>query len=162
MKSVKMKSIKAKIVIEKPESLPKYQTEGAACADVVACIPRNIIDGVDLGDKVMMKRHTPISIKTGMKVAIPDGYKLCIAARSGLAKKGLIVLNGVGQIDSDYRGEIAVLMMNCGPEILYINNGDRIAQCWIEPVYKIDWEVVEKLDDTARGSGGFGSTGVSA
>lgn len=99
-------------------------------------------------------------IDCGISVAIPQGYKLCVAVRSGWASRGLALMNGVGQIDVDYRGKVKCIVANViGREVLVINNGDRIGQCWLEPVYKIEWNVVQSLPETARGEGGFGSTG---
>ena len=97
---------------------------------------------------------------TGLAVAIPDGYEIQVRPRSGLAlKHGISVPNTPGTIDSDYRGELKVIMINHGTDDFPIARGDRIAQLVLAPVTQADWEEVEELDDTARGSGGFGSTG---
>lgn len=95
-----------------------------------------------------------------MSVAVPPGFKLCIVARSGLADKGIVVTNAPAQIDSDYRNEIEVIVANHGREIVPISHGERVAQMYIEPVYKIEWEVVDQLDATER-KGGFGHTGMT-
>lgn len=86
---------------------------------------------------------------------------MCVAAKSGLAEKGLIVTNAPGQVDSDYRGEVEVLLLNCGREIIEIHDGMRFAQCWCDRVYRFEWEVVQTLNPTERGEGGFGSTGLN-
>jgi len=99
-------------------------------------------------------------IDCGFSVAIPDGFKLCVSMRSGLASQGLFILNSPGQIDSDYRGPVKVIVANFSHSIITIQDGDRFAQCWLEPVYKADWSVVDSLPSTDRGEGGFGSTGV--
>lgn len=100
------------------------------------------------------------AIDTGISVAVPHGFKLCIAMRSGLAKQGLFCLNAPGQVDSDYRGPVKVLVANFSHAIITINDGDRFAQMWLEPVFKADWNIVDTLPETERGEGGFGSTGV--
>ena len=100
-------------------------------------------------------------IKTGLKIAIPQGYGGFVYPRSGLAlKHGITVLNADGVIDSGYRGEIGVLLINHGKKDFKINKGDRIAQLIIHKVFNIEWEEIEDLDESTRGSGGFGHTGV--
>jgi dUTP pyrophosphatase len=140
--------------------LPKYMSEGAACADLYANIPPNLHHGCNIGSKISLKHRYPFAIKTGIFVEAPVGYKLCIAIRSGLARRGLMLLNGVGIIDSDFRGEVEVLVVNAGAELIEIKDGDRIAQCWVEEVRPIRFNRVEKLSETKRGAAGFGSTGV--
>lgn len=126
--------------------LPEYSTYGAAGMDIF--IPENaiIIPG-------------PIhKISCGFSVEIPDGYEIQIRPRSGLASKGIIIPNAPGTVDSDYRGEIGVLMASLTePMVLFA--GDKIAQMVITPVHRIEWIVAEELSDTDRGEGGFGSTG---
>lgn len=146
---------------DNPEKyLPVYKTEGAACADLFACIPPNVVDGVNIGSKHQFGFRTLIKINCGFSVAIPDGFKLCISLRSGLASQGLFVTNSPGQVDSDYRGEIQVIVANFSHSIITISDGERFAQCWLEPVYKPDWRIVTALPETDRGEGGFGSTGL--
>lgn len=143
--------------------LPKYQTEGAACMDLIAKISPQFIDGINIGSQVRLNYRALAIIETGISVAIPKGFKLCIAARSGLAAKGLAVMNAPGQIDEDYRGTIKVIVANItGRELITIAHGDRFAQCWLEPVYKVNWKVVKELTPTERGVGGLGSTGVAS
>ena len=128
--------------------LPAYATDGAAGMDVVAAEAVTLQPG---------QRH---AVATGLAVAIPDGYEIQVRPRSGLAlKHGISVPNTPGTIDSDYRGELKVIMINHGTDDFPIARGDRIAQLVLAPVTQAEWDEVEELDDTARGSGGFGSTG---
>ena len=128
--------------------LPAYATDGAAGMDVVAA------------EAVTLKPGQRHAVATGLAVAIPDGYEIQVRPRSGLAlKHGISVPNTPGTIDSDYRGELKVIMINHGTDEFPIARGDRIAQLVLAPVTQAQWDEVEELDDTARGSGGFGSTG---
>lgn len=129
--------------------LPSYETSGSAGMDIRAAEPAVIAPG---------KRGL---VGTGFAFAIPEGYEVQVRPRSGLAlKKGISVLNSPGTIDSDYRGEIKVILANLGDDDFVIERGDRIAQIIIAPVQRGELVEVAELDDTARGSGGFGSTGV--
>ena len=102
-------------------------------------------------------------IPTGLFFEIPEGYEIQIRPRSGLAaKNGVTVLNTPGTIDSDYRGEIKIILINLGDEDFVINSGDRIAQMIVAPVTQADFSIVENLSETERGTGGFGSTGVKS
>lgn len=128
--------------------LPSYATLGAAGMDVVAA------EDVDLAPG---QRH---AVATGFRVAIPDGYEIQVRPRSGLAfKHGISVPNTPGTIDSDYRGELKVLLINHGTDLFEIRRGDRIAQLVPAVVTLASFDEVEELDDTHRGAGGFGSTG---
>lgn len=128
--------------------LPEYATDGAAGLDVVAAEDVAFLPGA---------RH---AVATGLAVAIPPGFEIQVRPRSGLAlKHGITVLNAPGTIDSDYRGEVKVILVNLGAEPFEIRRGDRIAQLVLAPVTQLSWLKVDELDDTARGSGGFGSTG---
>ncbi len=128
--------------------LPAYATQGAAGMDVVAA------EDIDLAPGA---RH---AVATGLSVAIPHGYEIQVRPRSGLAlKHGVTVPNSPGTIDSDYRGELKVIMINLGAEAFAIRRGDRIAQLVITPVTRGSWLEVAELDETVRGEGGFGSTG---
>ena len=130
--------------------LPTYQTLGSAGMDICADIIEQIIKP---GEVAM--------IPTGIAISLPVGYECQVRSRSGLAaKNGIFVLNAPGTIDSDYRGEIKVILANFGKEDYCINNGDRIAQLVIAKYETIIWEELDTLDDTGRGSGGFGSTGI--
>lgn len=132
--------------------LPAYETEGAAGMDLKAW----------LDEPVTLKPGQHKMIPTGISIELPAGYEAQIRARSGLAaKKGIGLVNGIGTIDSDYRGEIKIILINWGEEDFVINNGDRIAQMVIAKYERITWQETEKLNDTQRGSGGFGHTGIS-
>ena len=145
-----------KIEITKIKSeaiIPQYQTAGAAGADVHAC----------LDEPVTLQPMERRLIPTGLAVAIPRGYEAQIRARSGLSiKHGITMVNGVGTIDADYRGEFGVLVVNLGQEAFTIEHGMRIAQMVVAKHEVAEWQEVENLDETERGEGGYGSTGVSA
>ncbi|MDN3646525.1 dUTP diphosphatase [Pontixanthobacter aestiaquae] len=128
--------------------LPAYATSGAAGMDVLSAEDVTLEPGM---------RH---AVATGLSVAIPDGYEIQVRPRSGLAFKfGVTVPNTPGTIDSDYRGELKVLMINHGTDAFPIKRGDRVAQLVLAPVTQAQWHEVAELDDTERGAGGFGSTG---
>ena len=130
-------------------ALPAYATSGAAGMDICAAESLNLRAG---------KRH---AVATGFAFAIPDGYEVQVRPRSGLAlKHGITCLNTPGTIDSDYRGEVKVILANLGEDDFMINKGDRIAQIVVAPVTQGHLVEVDDLDETARGAGGFGSTGV--
>ena len=130
--------------------LPNYKTEGSSGMDLLAY----------LNKPVNLVSNKSVLIPTGISIAIPDDCEIQIRPRSGLAAKSNIsVLNTPGTIDSDYRGEIKIILFNHGKDDFIINNGDRIAQMVLMPVLKIDFKEVDKLPETVRGSGGFGSTG---
>ncbi len=134
--------------------LPVYASAGAAGADLRANLP-------DRGS-VVLKPGARALVPTGLRMAIPEGFEVQIRPRSGLAlKHGITLLNAPGTIDSDYRGPLGVIVMNAGQAAFEIAHGDRIAQMIVAPVLLPEFELVETLDDTARGAGGFGSTGVS-
>lgn len=132
--------------------LPAYETLGAAGMDVRAAVPE--------GEPIVLEPGQRDMIPTGLSVAIPVGYEIQMRPRSGLAAKhGLTCLNSPGTIDSDYRGELKVILINHGAEPFTIKRGERIGQMVLATVTRIVWEEVENLDKTARGEGGFGSTG---
>jgi dUTP pyrophosphatase len=135
--------------------LPQYETAGAAGADLRANLrPEDRATGFTLDP---MRRAV---IPTGIRVAIPKGYEMQVRPRSGLAlKHGISLPNTPGTIDSDYRGPLGVALINLGAEPYTIQHGDRIAQAIIAPVLQAGFRVVEALDETTRGAGGFGSTG---
>ena len=136
--------------IKKNISLPEYKTEGSSGMDLLASIDKTIT--LTPGEKQL--------ISTGIAVAIPKDFEIQIRPRSGLAaKNGISVLNTPGTIDSDYRGEIKVILINLGKDCFIINNNDRSAQMVLCQIIKGVLEEVEELPDTVRGSGGFGSTG---
>lgn len=131
--------------------LPSYQTKGAAGADICACIETDVVIGV--GERVM--------VPTGLFFEIPQGYEVQVRPRSGLAvKNGVTCLNTPGTIDSDYRGEVKVILINLGQKPFTVKNGDRIAQLVVSPVEQASFCKVDVLSSTERGEGGFGSTGV--
>jgi dUTP pyrophosphatase len=128
--------------------LPEYATEGAAGMDVLAAEALTLVPGA---------RH---AVATGLALAIPPGYEIQVRPRSGLAlKHGITVPNTPGTIDSDYRGELKVILINHGSTGFDIRRGDRIAQLVLAPVVRASWLKVDELDETLRGEGGFGSTG---
>ncbi len=130
--------------------LPKYKTEGSSGMDLMASIE----------NPITIKPQNSALIPTGLSIAIPEDTEIQIRPRSGLAVKSSIsVLNTPGTIDSDYRGEIKIILFNHGKEEFTVNNNDRIAQMILMPVLKAEFEEVQKLPKTVRGSGGFGSTG---
>jgi dUTP pyrophosphatase len=136
--------------------LPAYRTEGAAGADLCAHLPPEAREaGLSLAPGEVA------AVPTGLRMAIPPGWEGQVRARSGLARKGLILPNGPGTLDWDFRGEVLVLLLNAGREVVTIRHGDRIAQLVVAPVARASFAVVDSLDDTARGEGGFGSTGFS-
>lgn len=131
--------------------LPGYATLGAAGLDVRA----------NLSESITLKPLERRLIPTGLKVAIPVGYEIQVRPRSGLAfKHGVTVLNTPGTIDADYRGEIGVLLVNLSSEPFVVEHGERIAQLVVAKHEQISWEEVDELNETTRGAGGFGSTGV--
>ena len=142
-----------KILIKKLNNkvqLPKYKTDGSSGMDLMAFI----------NNPVLLIPQKSALISTGLSVAIPDNIEIQIRPRSGLAAKNNIsVLNTPGTIDSDYRGEIKVILYNHGSKDFIVNNGDRIAQMVLVPIIKANFEEVEDLPETIRGEGGFGSTG---
>ena len=132
-------------------SLPRYATPGAAGMDLCAC----------LSERVTLAPGERALIPTGLAVSIPQGYVGLVFARSGLAvKQGIALSNGVGVIDWDYRGEVKVGLVNLGRETFTVEHGARIAQMVVLPVEQMALREVAELDDTDRGSGGFGSTGI--
>ncbi len=143
---IKFKKLNDKAII------PEYKTEGAAGFDIHVLLDK---------DSEILKKGEVKLFKTGLAIALPDGYEAQVRSRSGLSlKNGVIVLNAPGTIDSDYRGEIGIIMTNCGQEDFVVENGSRIAQIVIAKYEKAEIEVVEDLDETERGADGFGSTGI--
>lgn len=131
--------------------LPAYETAQAAGMDLRAAVTV----------PVTLQPGERQAIPTGIAIALPNGYEAQVRPRSGLARKaGISMVNSPGTIDADYRGEIMVLLINLGQEPFVVNRGDRIAQLVIAPVVQASWQVVETLEETERGAGGFGHTGV--
>ena len=132
--------------------LPAYQTEGSAGMDVRAAVPADAPVVLKPGERAM--------IPTGLAMAVPPGFECQVRPRSGLAAKhGLTCLNAPGTIDSDYRGEVQVILVNLGQDAFEIRRGERIAQLVVARYERVAPVVVDSLDDTGRGAGGFGSTG---
>ena len=133
--------------------MPAYETDLAAGVDLRAAI--------DVDTPLVLQPGERALIATGLAMALPPGYEAQIRPRSGLAyKHGITVVNSPGTIDADYRGEVKILLINHGTENFTINRGDRIAQMVVAPVTQAKFEVVDTLSKTARGAGGYGSTGV--
>lgn len=131
-------------------TLPNYATPGSAGMDLCAALKGDVI----------LKPNDSYLIPTGLKIELPEGYEAQVRPRSGLAiNHNIIVLNSPGTIDSDYRGEIKVILKNLGDKDFIVKNGDRIAQLIIATYVRIEWDEVETINDTERGSGGFGHTG---
>lgn len=140
-----------KIINSSRHALPRYSTTQSAGMDICANIDNSII----------IKPMERILIPTGLRMALPQGYEAQIRPRSGLAlKHGITVLNSPGTIDADYRGEIGVIIINLGTEPFEIHDGDRIAQMVIARHETADWQIVTELDESNRGTGGFGHTGI--
>ena len=131
--------------------LPQYQTEHAAAMDAIAFLP----DG-----PVALAPLERAAIPTGLSLAVPNGYEMQVRSRSGLSfKHGIVAINSPGTIDADYRGEVKVLLVNLSNEPYEIQDGDRIAQLVVAKCEHVEWQLVDELDETVRGSGGFGHTG---
>src|SRR6185312_11792737 len=132
--------------------LPTYETAGSAGMDLCAAVPED--------EPLVLKPGARLLAPTGLAMAIPRGFEVQVRPRSGLAAKaGVTCLNTPGTIDSDYRGEVRVILINLGAEDFVIRRGDRIAQMVVAPVTQAVWSEVHELDETQRGAGGFGSTG---
>ncbi|MBQ0163158.1 MAG: dUTP diphosphatase [Treponema sp.] len=145
-----MNKVDIKCIAQNGAVIPQYKTKGAAGADICALLENSIT----------IKPFERAMIPTGLFFEIPVGYEIQVRPRSGLAaKNGVTVLNTPGTIDSDYRGEVKVILINLGKEDFVINNGDRIAQMIVAPVTIGNFIKTDKLSETERGEGGFGSTG---
>lgn len=139
------------VKIDPSAELPRYESPGAAGADIRARIDQ----------PMLINPMQTALVPTGLKMEIPAGYECQVRPRSGLAvKSGITVLNSPGTIDSDYRGEVKVILINLGPDPVNIQNGDRIAQLVFAPAVQACMEEVQELSGTKRGGGGFGSTGL--
>ncbi len=139
-----------KIINKSSHELPNYETEASAGMDIRA----------NISQPVTLKPLERSIIKTGLFIELPVGFEAQVRPRSGLAaKKGITVLNSPGTIDADYRGEIGVILVNLSGEDFIVENGERIAQLVIAKHERAEWRLVEELEETSRGAGGFGSTG---
>lgn len=139
------------IINKSKHATPSYETEGAAGMDLRA----------NINESITLKTLERVVVKTGLFIALPVGFEAQVRPRSGLAaKKGVTVLNAPGTIDADYRGEVGVILINLSSESFTVENGERIAQMVIAKHERAEWQEVEVLSETSRGTGGFGSTGI--
>lgn len=146
-----MKEVEVKFIASDGAIPPVYKTKGAAGADVCALLDKDLV----------LRQGERAAVPTGLFVEVPEGYEIQVRPRSGLAfKNGITVLNTPGTIDSDYRGELMVILANFGMEEFTVKNGDRIAQVVLAPVIQAVFVQAESLSQTERGKGGLGSTGV--
>lgn len=146
-----MDRIKVKIINRSGMELPAYETPSAAGMDVRAC----------LDHPVVLKPLERALIPTGLRVQLPQGYELQVRPRSGLAlRSGISLVNTPGTVDADYRGEIGIIVINLSSEPFVINHGDRIAQFVVAQYSHVEWIAAERLDETVRGNGAFGHTGI--
>ncbi len=147
-----MEQIKVKIINKSGHELPAYETPSAAGMDVRAC----------LTEPVTLAPLERALIPTGLRIQLPQGYECQIRPRSGLAlRHGISLVNAPGTVDADYRGEIGVIVINLSNEPFTINDGERICQMVVKEYVHVTWEPVERIDETERGDGGFGHTGVN-
>lgn len=152
MSNINMSNIRVKIINQSPHPLPAYATEGAAGMDLRA----------NLSGTVELQPLERQMISTGLYIELPPGYEAQVRPRSGLAaKQGITCLNSPGTVDSDYRGELKVILINLSSQVQVLHPGDRIAQLVVGPVVRVDWEEVEEIGVTTRNTGGFGHTGKS-
>lgn len=143
--------MEVKIINKSKHDLPSYATIASAGMDLRA----------NLEDKIILSPLERVIVKTGLFIELPVGYEAQIRPRSGLAaKKGITVANAPGTIDADYRGEIGVILVNLSKEVFTINDGERIAQMVVAKHERVEWQEVDSLEESDRGAGGFGSTGV--
>lgn len=146
-----IRTMKVQIINKSKHSLPQYATSSSAGMDLRA----------NLDNPIVLKPLQRCLVPTGLYIALPEGFEAQIRPRSGLAlKKGITLLNTPGTIDADYRGEIGVIVINLSAEDFIIEDGERIAQMVIARYEQAEWQEVEVLEDTERGAGGFGHTGV--
>ena len=142
--------MKISVINRSKHALPEHKTNGSAGVDLTA----------SLDEPIALEPGGIKLVKTGLFIAVPEGYEAQVRPRSGLAlKHGITVLNTPGTIDADYRGEVGVILINHGKETFVINDGERIAQMVIAKHEMVEWQTVEELAETERGTGGFGSTG---
>lgn len=142
--------VNVKIIADHDDFIPKYQTEGSACADLICKLPM---------DYQIIHPNETFVFDCGFSMEMPDGWEAQIRPRSGMSIKGIMIVNSPGTIDSDYRGRIKVAIKNLSENKITITNKQRIAQISIHPVTQFNWQEVTALNSTLRGHGGFGSTG---
>ena len=147
-----MNNLPVKVQVLRPDFLPQYKTDGSAGLDLHA----------DIDNTAFIRPDEVIKVSTGLKVYLEDpGYAGIVIPRSGLGTSGLVLGNLVGLLDSDYQGPLTLALWNRTQEPILIHAGDRVAQLFVVPVAKVTWDVVDGFEVTARGEGGFGSTGSS-
>ena len=162
--------MKVKITNNSKNPLPSYATPQSAGFDIMADFSQGVSEDLffgaaydEIANHVILYSGGRCIIPTNIKTAIPEGYEIQIRARSGLAiKNGITLANSIGTIDSDFRNNWGIILINLGDEPFIINQGDRIAQGILNKVEQVDWVVVNTLDETERGMGGFGHTGVTS
>lgn len=146
-----MDRLKVKIINKSDNALPCYETLSSAGMDVRA----------SLNEPIVIQPMQRVLIPTGLRVQLPQGYEMQIRPRSGMAlKHGITIANSPGTIDADYRGEIRIIVINLSQQPFVVNNGDRICQMVITRYSHVEWEQVDRLDETVRGDGAFGHTGI--
>lgn len=151
MQSTNFEDINVLVVNDSRNPLPAYATPQSAGMDIHAALDAPV--NIKPGERIL--------IPTGLRIQLPDGYELQLRPRSGLAlKQGLTLLNSPGTIDADYRGEIGVIMINHGHDTVTVKPGERICQAVLCRYRRVSWTQIDRLDDSARGEGGFGHTGV--
>ena len=149
--SISLFDMKVQIINKSKHNLPAYETLLSAGMDLRA----------DINEPISIAPGERVLVPTGLYIALPEGYEAQIRPRSGLAfKHGITILNSPGTIDADYRGEVCVILVNLSDETFVINDGERIAQMVVARCEQVGWEPVETLDDTERGEGGFGHSGI--
>ena len=146
-----MEPLKVKIINRSHHALPAYATEGSAGMDIRAFVKHPIV----------LQPLERVLVPTGLYIELPRGYECQIRPRSGLAlKHGITIANAPGTVDSDYRGEIGIIVINLSKDSFVINDGERICQMVIAPYQRVEWQQVDSLDETVRGDGGFGHSGT--
>jgi len=148
--------VPTKIKADHPDFIPQYKTRGAACCDLMANITEPDVHGKY---ELTIIPGATVSVDCGFSIQLVPGYEAQVRSRSGMASRGLIVTNGIGTIDADYRGRLKVILTNVGKEVIVIRHKDRIAQMALKPVWYFVWDETDQLDESDRGAGGFGSTG---
>lgn len=159
---IEVDNILIEVINKSNNPLPKYETKGASGLDIRAFFVRENLNFSDGVDTMLIKPQERRLIKTGLFVGIPEGYEIQIRSRSGLSyKQGVVVLNSPGTIDSDFTGEIGVILINTSNENFHIKSGDKIAQMVLQKVETVSWVETKTLKETDRGGKGYGSTGIS-
>jgi dUTPase len=137
--------VKTKIALADKEDrwLPRYKDEKAACVELIAKMPQVVVGGVTMPPKVLLNHRASYKVQTGIRIALPPGFKVCVAILDELAEKGLVVSNAPAQVVGE---EVVVQVINVGRELVEIKDGDKIALAWVEPTYRFDWELVDSVN----------------